>query len=277
MLKLDILINKRKNMAFNERQSQNDDRLLDLRIQLDTKLKKYLETKNDSNEENKPLWDFLREINTLSVNDKKIYQNYVWNLIRRVDTSFIQDISDDLKQFKKLDMLNAWRGIENSIKENYSNQEDNYGDNRNNDIQNNDNNLVFAGWSIQETVHVIKNFKFDTKNENRISPIDWEVRSLWNNRYEISLYRIDWWEIWKINVLYNTYWNKVQIFDEYRNRLIWEQYINTGGRGNWWRHYNWGRDNYRSPHNNLQYPSTEFNIKLDNWSLVNINLAFPNR
>lgn len=277
MLKLGILINKSKNMAFNERQSQNDDRLLDLRIQLDTKLKKYLETKNDSNEENKPLWDFLREINTLSVNDKKIYQNYVWNLIRRVDTSFIQDISDDLKQFKKLDMLNAWRGIENSIKEDYSNQEDNYGDNRNNDIQNNDNNLVFAGWSIQETVHVIKNFKFDTKNENRISPIDWEVRSLWNNRYEISLYRIDWWEIWKINVLYNTYWNKVQIFDEYRNRLIWEQYINTGGHGNWWRHYNWGRDNYRSPHNNLQYPSTEFNIKLDNWSLVNINLAFPNR
>ncbi len=249
-----------------DRFESNNDRLIDLRIQLDSKLKRYLETKNDSNEENIPLRDFLKEINTLKVNDKRIYQNYVSRIIKWIDTSFIKDTSDDLQQLNKLDLLNAWRGIENNIKENYNyNNQDNFRNDENNDIQNN-NDIVFAGWSIEETINVVKNFKFDTKKENRIGVIDWEVISLWNNRYEISLYRVDWGEIWKINILYNPYWNKIQIFDEYSNRLIWEQHINIP------RHW------HRNRNSNLwQYPSTEFNIKLNNWQKVNINLAFPNK
>lgn len=114
----------------------NNDRLIDLRIDLDSKLKRYLQTKNDSNEENSPLRELLREINSLSINDKRIYQNYIGRIIKWLDNSFIKDTSDDLLQLNKLDLLNVWRGIENNIPYdhnwwNRNNYEDNYYNNYN--------------------------------------------------------------------------------------------------------------------------------------------------
>jgi hypothetical protein len=101
------------------------------------------------------------------------------------------------------------------------------------------------------------------------SSLNWNINPLWNWLYELELNRIDndWsdlWEIAKLRLRYNPYWNTVQIINEYNNRIIWEQAINFPR--NWYMNYQ-----------NSRYPSTNFRINLDHGPAININLAFPNR
>ncbi len=224
-----------------------------------------------ANKYNGDINSYLKE--TFKSPKSETYKNYLIQKTRESTRSELSSLKDFLDMKKdlatseddKLQLMDLETSIDNNPMQN--NQSNNIQDS--NDIYR-EQEVVFAGWNIEEKVKVIKNFKFDMKNEVHVSPLSWEVTPLWNNIYEILLSRLDWWDVWKIQILYNPYWNTVQIFDEYRSRLIWEQMIRNSN--NWY----WHRDMHFQ---NWNYPSTQFNIQpyWDKWPTLHINLAFPNR
>ncbi len=217
---------------------------------------KYLEKRYNSPESETYKNYLIQEVKESTKNELRYLKDYIDLkkdvVISEDDKLQLMDLSNSLNSIWNLNQVNTNSPINDS-----------------NDVYR-EADIVFAGWSIQEKVKIIKNLKFDMKSELRNSPISWEIIELWNNVYELKLSRIDYdwaesWEILKLRLVYNNYWNTIQIFDEYKSRLIWEQIIHFPR--------NWHR------YNDSRAAITKFNIKpyWDKWPLINIHLAFPNR
>lgn len=218
-----------------------------------------------ANKYNDDINSYLKE--TFKSPKSETYKNYLIQKTRGSTRSELSSLKDFLDMKKdvatseddKLQLMDLETSIDTNPTQN----------NQNNNLQDSNDNLnnsdiVFVWWTIEENVRVLFKWK-----EKMTSSLNWNINPLWNWLYELELNRIDndWsdlWEIAKLRLRYNPYWNTVQIINEYNNRIIWEQAINFPR--NWYMNYQ-----------NSRYPSTNFRINLDHGPAININLAFPNR
>ncbi len=218
-----------------------------------------------ANKYNGDINSYLKE--TFKSPKSETYKNYLIQKTRESTRSELSSLKDFLDMKKdiatneddKLQLMDLETSIDTNPTQN----------NQNNNLQDSNDNLnnsdiVFVWWTIEENVRVLFKWK-----EKMTSSLNWNISPLWNWLYELELNRIDndWsdlWEIAKLRLRYNPYWNTVQIINEYNNRIIWEQAINFPR--NWYMNYQ-----------NSRYPSTNFRINLDHGPAININLAFPNR